>query len=863
VRADELRRTFIRFFEERGHTLVPSAGLIPTHPTAPLFTNSGMMQFVPYFLGEETAPYPRATSVQKCVRLSGKHNDISELGRTRRHLTFFEMLGNFSFGDYFKEQAIPLAWELTTEVVGFDGDRLWVTVHENDDEAEAIWHESVGVPMERIQRLGTENFWEMGETGPCGPSSEIHLDCGPEWGEAGGPAHGGGDRYVEFWNLVFPQYYRHPDRSLSDLPRRGIDTGAGLERWLMLLDGTRTVFETDVMAALVDEAQSVTGRRLGTDEQTDVALRILADHARTMTFLVSDGVVPSNEDRGYVLRRVIRRAVRYAHRLGVERPATPALVTKVIDVMGDAYPELQRNGEFVAMVVGREEDRFRRTLASGSALLDEALGELDGGALPGDVAFKLHDTFGFPLEVTSEVAAERGVQVDVEGFEAAMAEQRQRGRAGRAAGGEGQGDADYRELLDQFGTTEFVGYTEGETDGRVLAALQRPDGTLEVFLDRTPFYAESGGQVGDTGAIVTPTGRLEVVDATYALPGLHRHVARLVEGEVVAGQEAHAAIDEHRRDYVKRNHTGTHLLHWALREVLGEHVHQQGSLVAPDHLRFDFSHYGQPTVEELAAVEDLANAEVLDNQTVRIYETTREHAEEIGAMAFFGDKYGEVVRVVEAGRRSLELCGGTHVRALGDIGPIGITGEGSIGANGRRISATTGTGTLERLRRDGRTLTEAARALGVRPDELLDGLERTLEQVRFLRKEVEGLRRSAATSGAAELAAEAVDGVVVARRDGVPPPELKDLATAVRDQPGVRGVVLAGAPPKGGVSLIAAVRRDSGLDASVLLADAATSVGGGAPKDSLLAQGGGRFPEHIDAALDLARAAAGLPTGTG
>jgi alanyl-tRNA synthetase len=863
VRADELRRTFIRFFEERGHTVVPSAGLIPTHPTAPLFTNSGMMQFVPYFLGEEAAPYLRATSVQKCVRLSGKHNDISELGRTRRHLTFFEMLGNFSFGDYFKEAAIPLAWELTTEVVGFDGDRLWITVHDDDDEAEAIWHESVGIPMERIQRLGDENFWEMGETGPCGPSSEIHFDCGPEWGEPGGPAHGGGDRYVEFWNLVFPQYYRHPDMSLTDLPRKGIDTGAGLERWQMLLDGTRSVFETDVLAALVDEAQAITGRRLGTDEHTDVALRILADHARTMTFLVSDGVVPSNEDRGYVLRRVIRRAVRFAHRLGVERAITPALVAKVVDLMGDAYPELRRNADAVTMSVEREEDRFRRTLASGSALLDDALRDLDGGSLPGDVAFKLHDTFGFPLEITAEVAAERGVEVDVEGFEAAMAEQRRQSRRQGTAAGDGAQGSDYRGLLDQFGTTEFVGYVEGETDGRVLAALPRPDGTLEVFVDRSPFYAEAGGQVGDTGTIVTPTGRLEVVDTTYALPGLHRHVARVVEGEVVAGQDAHAAIDEHRRDYVKRNHTGTHLLHWALREVLGDHVHQQGSLVAPDHLRFDFSHHGQPAPDELVAVEELANAEVLANETVRTYETTREHAEEIGAMAFFGDKYGEVVRVVEAGRRSLELCGGTHVRALGDIGPIAITGESSIGANVRRISATTGTGTLERLRRDARTLTEAARALGVRPDELLDGLERTLEQVRFLRKEVEGLQRAAASAGAAGLAAEAVDGVVVARRDGVTPPELKDLAVAVRDQPGVRAVVLAGAPPKGGVSLIAAVRKDSGLDASKLLADASKAVGGGAPKDALLAQGGGRSPEHIDAALDLARAAAGLPTGTG
>jgi alanyl-tRNA synthetase len=564
-----------------------------------------------------------------------------------------------------------------------------------------------------------------------------------------------------------------------------------------------------------------------------------------------------------VLRRIIRRAVRHAFLLGTERMVTPPLVEAVTATMGDAYPELRRNRDLVTTILEREEERFRRTLASGSALLDEALGRLDGGQLPGDVAFKLHDTFGFPLEVTAEVTAERGVEVDVPGFEAAMTEQRKRAKEGRAAGPGSDDDRAYRELLEQFGTTEFVGYAQGDADSRLVAALPRPDGTVEVFLERSPFYAESGGQVGDTGTITTPTGRLEVVDATYALPGLHRHVARVVDGEVVVGQEARAAIDQHRRDYVKRNHTGTHLLHWALREVLGDHVHQQGSLVAPDHLRFDFSHYGQPTPDELAAVEDLANAEVLANETVRTYETTREHAEEIGAMAFFGDKYGEIVRVVEAGRRSLELCGGTHVRALGEIGPITITTEGSIGANVRRIAATTGTGTLERLRRDARTLTEAARALGVRPDELLDGLERTLEQVRFQRKELEGFRRSAATAGAASLAAEAVDGVVVARRDGVTPPELKDLAVAVRDQPGIRAVVLAGAPPKGGVSLIATVRRDSGLDASVLLAEASKAVGGGAPKDPLMAQGGGRHPEHIDAALDLARAAAGLPTGTG
>nr|MBA3302834.1 alanine--tRNA ligase [Acidimicrobiia bacterium] len=771
MQADELRRVFTSFFEDRGHTRVPSGSLIPNHPTAPMFTNSGMMPFVPYFLAEEIPPFRRATSVQKCVRLSGKHNDISELGRTRRHLTFFEMLGNFSFGDYFKADAIPMAWELVTEVVGFDGDRLWITVHEDDDEAEAIWRDAVGLPVDRIQRLGAENFWEMGETGPCGPCSEIHLDCGPEWGEAGGPAQGGADRYIEFWNLVFPQYYRNPDRSLSDLPGRGIDTGAGLERWLMLLQDVPTVFETDVVGALVDAAQSVTGRTLGGDERTDVALKVLADHARTIAFLISDGVVPGNEDRGYVLRRVLRRAVRFAHLLGVDRPVTAPLIERCVEVMGTAYPDLAANHDWVVATAAREEDRFRSTLRAGSAILDDELGRTPAdGALSGAVAFKLHDTFGFPFEVTEEVAEERGVAVDRAGFDAAMAEQRRRARDARSGPAVGSSADRYRELLEQSGTTDFVGREQGESESRVVGAYRSDGGDLEVFLDRSPFYAEAGGQVGDTGVLLCGGARFEVLDTTFALPGLHRHLVRRVagdgegegEGDLVVGQEVTAAIDARRRDYVRRNHTGTHLLHWALREVLGDHVKQQGSLVAPDHLRFDFSHHSQPGADELAAVTELANTEVLSNGTVRTWETTRDHAADIGAMAFFGDKYGEIVRVVEAGRRSLELCGGTHVGALGEIGPIAITAEGSIGANVRRLSATTGTATLDRLRRDGATLARAASLLGVAPDDLLVGLEKRLEEARFLRDEVTGLRHSAAGAGAGALAAEAVDGVVVA-----------------------------------------------------------------------------------------------------
>ncbi len=578
MRADELRRAFTRFYEERQHLLVPSASLIPHDPTV-LFTVAGMVPFKPYFLGQEVPPAKRMTSVQKCVRAGGKHNDLEEIGRTRRHNSFFEMMGNFSFGDYFKADAIPFAWTLVTEVFGLDPERLWVTVHLSDDEAADIWRDDVGIPAERIQRLDEDNFWSMADTGPCGPNSELFWDKGPAYGHEGGPASGDPERFVEFYNLVFIQFDQQRDGSLVPLPAPCVDTGMGLERTLTVLQDADSVYDTDLFVPLVETAAEVTGVPVGRDTRTDVSLRILADHARAMTFLVSDGVFPTNEDRGYVLRRIIRRAVRHAFLLGTEQSVTPRLVESVVAIMGDAYPELRRNQDLVTGILEREEDRFRRTLASGSALLDEAIAGLDGRRLPGDVAFKLHDTFGFPLEVTSEVAAERGVEIDLEGFESAMAEQRRKGRASRTTGADAEGDAAYRELLDEFGTTEFLGYREGETDGRLLAALPRPDGTVEVFLDRTPFYAEAGGQVGDTGTIVTPTGRLEVVDATYALPGLQRHVRRRA-GLVVHGVPVHAAQRVHhvlwRRHPRGRGAVRRRRHH--RRRRLQRHVHARGGL---------------------------------------------------------------------------------------------------------------------------------------------------------------------------------------------------------------------------------------------------------------------------------------------
>ncbi len=857
--ANEMRRAFTGFFADRDHTIVPSASVIPHDPTV-LFTVAGMVPFKPYFTGDEVPPYRRATSVQKCIRAGGKHNDLDDVGRTARHLVFFEMMGNFSFGEYFKELAIPYAWELYTEVLGLEADRLWVTVHVSDDEAAEIWHDAVGVPTERIQRLDEDNFWRMGDTGPCGPSSEIFYDMGERFGAPGGPAHGGDERYPEIWNLVFMQYNQLPSGEMVPLPKPSIDTGAGLERNLVVLQGVDSVWETDIMVPLIEEAQRVTGARLGTAENSDVSLRIMAEHARSSAILVNDGVFPSNEDRGYVLRRIIRRAVRHAYLLGSEQLVMPTMVDQAIGVMAEAYPDLERNRDFITSVIVREEEHFRQTMRNGLTIFDEEVAELrEPKVLSGDVAFRLHDTFGFPLELTKEIAAERGIDVDTAGFDAAMAEQRRRGKDARKAGTQ-HADADaYRELLEQFGQTDFTGYTEGESKGRVLAVLPTDDeGVVEIFLDRTPFYAESGGQIGDTGTIRTDTGLAEVADTTNALPGLRRHIARIVQGEIEPGQDAVATIDVERRDAIRRNHTGTHLLHWALREVLGPHVKQAGSLVAPDRLRFDFSHYSPVTAEEIAQIEDLANHEVLANPRVRAYETTKSEAEALGAIAFFGDKYGDVVRVLEAGPHSLELCGGTHVKALGDIGPIKIVSEGSIGSNLRRIEAITGTATIDRLRHDEDVLAEAAGLVGVKPDQLVEGINRRLDEVKVLREELKALRQQAAGSEAADLAQTASDGIVVARRDGTSRDELRELALAIRQQPGIRAVVIGGAPEGGGAALVAAVASDSGLNASALIADAAKTVQGGAGKSADVAVAGGKDPSKLDEALALARAAAGL-----
>ena len=862
--ADQLRTAFLDFFAAKAHAVVPSASLIPHDPTV-LFTVAGMVPFKPYFVGDEVPPFNRAVSSQKCARAGGRHNDLDDVGRTKRHLVFFEMLGNFSFGDYFKNEIIPWSWELTTETFGLDGDRLWITVHESDDEAEAIWHEQVGVPMDRIQRLGDkDNFWQMGDTGPCGPCSEIHIDRGPAFGPAGGPLHDvHGDRYMEFWNLVFMQYNQAPDGSRTLLPKPSIDTGLGLERMLCLLQGVDAVWETTLMQPLIDQACSLTGRSYKAgdyDDRDSFAMRVLAEHARSAAMLVSDGVFPSNENRGYVLRRIIRRAVRYAYLLGTEKLVMPSLVDTAVDVMGNAYPEVAGNRDFIVNVLTREEERFRQTLKTGLGILEDEL-TTHTDELPGGTAFLLHDTYGFPLELTQEIAGERGVAVDNAGFETAMKSQRERAKAGRKGSATDEDKLDgYREVVEAHGITEFVGYTDDTTQGTVLAVLPGvtlDDGTetVEIFLDRTPFYAEAGGQVGDTGTIRTAGGIAHVLDTSYALPGLRRHLAR-VDGEITVGDLATAAIDVHRRDAIRRNHTGTHILHHALRKVLGEHVKQAGSLVGPDRLRFDFSHYEAVTADEIRRIEAIANAETLANAPARAFETTKDEATALGAIAFFGDKYGDVVRVLEVGN-SIELCGGTHVRAAGDIGTIKVINESSIGSNLRRIEATTGENTVRLLQRDSAAVAEAARLVGAPADDLVAGVQRRLDEIKALHDELKVLRGKLASGRAAEMAAHAVAGCVVTRVDGLSPSDLRDLAVAVRQQPSVEVVVLGGLSDSGGVSLVAAVTPASGRVAGDLIKDAAKAVGGGGGGKGDIATAGGKNPEGLEEALRIAAVAAG------
>ena len=849
--AKSIRREFIDFYVARDHFHESSDSLIPDDSTL-LFTNSGMVQFKSYLTGEQPAPWPRAVTVQKCARAGGKHNDLEEVGRTSRHLTFFEMMGNFSFGDYFKSEACAFAWEFVTQNLGLDPERLWVTVHETDDEAATIWEKEVGVSADRIQRLDEDNYWRMADTGPCGPCSEIFWDKGPEHGEEGGPAHGGEERFVEIWNLVFMQFEQHADGSQTPLPAPSIDTGLGLERVLSVLQGVDSVWETDEFSTLLKSSSELTQVAQKESESFDVSMRILADHARSSTFLINDGVFPSNEDRGYVLRRIIRRAVRHAWLLGVEDQIMASLVDVVVEMMGSDYPELVQNHDYIRGVIDREEEGFRETLRSGLTILDTAIeGLKTGEPLDGQVIFKLHDTYGFPLELTEEITRERGISIDSEGFSEAMNQQKERAKAARKENGTADISGDLRPLLEEHGSTSFIGREENKTEAEVLYIENN-----YVVLDRTPFYAESGGQIGDTGTFTTTKGTVQVTDTKLALDGLHVHEVEDNELEIAVGDKLVVEIDTARRTNIRRNHTATHLLHASLRQVLGEHVKQQGSWVGPDRLRFDFSHYAAVQPDEIKDIEDMVNMEVLNNSLCNHYETSKEEAEAAGAIAFFGDKYGDQVRVLEAGPNSIELCGGTHVNALGDIGAFKIITEGSVGANIRRIEAITGPEPINRLRDLETTLALASEKLGVPIDDVLEGIDKRIAENKEIKNELNEVRRALALNQVDALADAAENGLVITQVTGVDQEGLRELAVAISSRDGIRAVVLGLAPEGGGAALVSKVASDSGLDAGALVSESAKTIGGGGRLNSEMTVIGGRQPENLQQALDQARAAA-------
>ncbi len=858
----ELRDVWYAFWKERTHEVVKSASLIPTHPSAPMFVNSGMMQFVPYFLDEEPVPFEshRATSIQKCVRAGGKHNDLDAVGRSLRHLSFFEMMGNFSFGDYFKPDAIKWAWEFVSDVLQIDTSRVWVTVHVSDDDAEAIWRDDIGVPAERIQRLDKDNFWEMGETGPCGPSTELFYDFGPEYGPGGGPANPDAEhRYIEFWNVVFMEFFRDSTGTLTPLPKQHVDTGAGLERLVGVLRGSPSLYSCDTLEALVDEGARLSGRPLGKNAKDDQALRVIADHIRSSTFLISDGIIPSNEGRGYVLRRIIRRAVRFAYLLGLKTEMMPHMADLVIDMHRNYYPELDEQREKIRKTLSREEMKFRGTLVNGLGILETELSQLEDGAmLPGDVAFMLHDTHGFPLEITAEIAEDHGRAVDIERFKTLMTEQRERARASRKRGGVSDRGQDYREVLDAHGANEFVGRDTYEVTAKVIGILPSEKGT-EIFLDRTPFYAEGGGQVGDIGTLSVPEGGpvFHVSNTMVAIPGLHSHLVLdddLID-EIAVGDALVAQIDGERRQKIMRNHTAVHLTHYALRKVLGSHVQQQGSYVGPDRFRFDFNHFDPLTDEEIAQIEDLVNAEVLGDGTVRHEEMGRDEAIEQGALAFFGEKYGDQVKVLFAGEKSIELCGGTHVSALGQIGLVKFVSESSIGSNLRRIEGVTGTNVMDVLRRQDNDLAAAAAAAGVPAAQLLGGIEKRMTEISTLQAEKAALAGKLETIVADSLMAKAVDGVLVERVEGFEADALMRLTDRVLKQ-GLKAAVLGVVTSAGRPSVVAAVAEGFAKTASELLDAVSAAMGGGHGKQPRLAQAGGKDAALLNDALEAAKACA-------
>ncbi|MBK5943969.1 alanine--tRNA ligase [Halorhodospira sp. 9621] len=847
----QLRAAFLEFFRERGHEVVPSSPLVPANDPTLLFTNAGMVPFKEVFLGREQRGYQRAASSQRCVRAGGKHNDLENVGYTARHHTFFEMLGNFSFGDYFKRDAIRYAWTFLTEVVGLPAERLWVTVYEDDDEAARIWLEEIGVDPARFRRIGAhDNFWSMGDTGPCGPCSEVFYDHGPE--VAGGPPGSedeDGDRYIEVWNLVFMQYDRDAEGNLHPLPSPSIDTGMGLERLAAVMQGVHDNYETDLFTPLLDAA----GEIAGVADRRKPSLKVVADHIRACSFLIVDGVLPSTEGRGYVLRRIIRRAVRHGYQLGIDEPFFYRLVESLDTVMGEAFPELRERREFVEKILFQEEKRFRETLEDGLALLDDYLSGSDSGVIDGEVVFKLYDTHGFPVDLTADIARERGLEVDDQGFEARMAEQRERARAASRFGGA-------REEVVDAGESRFTGYETLEDvgsvtglyqDGRSVQQLQAGEQGM-VVLDRTPFYAESGGQVGDRGEILANGLRFRVED-TVKQGDAHGHLGRLEAGQLGVGDQVTARVDRGTREATVRNHSATHLLHAALREVLGDHVQQKGSLVAPDRLRFDFSHYEAPSREELAGIEARVNEEILTNHPVEAANMAYEDAVQAGAMALFGEKYGDTVRVISVGDYSRELCGGTHAARTGDIGLFKIVDETGVAGGVRRIEALTGERALGWVQEAEERLNRLSDLLRVGPDNLVMKVEQLSERAREQEKEIERLKQKLATQAGRSLLDDA--GEVAGVRFLATCVEgggkgLRDTLDQLKNQLG-SGVIVLAAVQGEKVQLVAGVTKDltDRLSAGDLVNHVAAQVGGRGGGRADFAQAGGKDPSRVNDAL--------------
>jgi alanyl-tRNA synthetase len=880
---NEIRSAFLDFFERNDHRVVESSPLVPRNDPTLMFTNSGMVQFKNCFTGVEHRDYSRAATSQKCVRAGGKHNDLDNVGYTARHHTFFEMLGNFSFGDYFKEQAIPFAWDLLTQDFGIDKSRLLVTVYHTDDEAAAIWKKYAGLPDERIIRIATDdNFWSMGPTGPCGPCTEIFYDHGPDvWGGPPGSADEDGDRFIEIWNLVFMQNERFEDGTMRPLDMQSIDTGMGLERIGALLQGKHDNYDTDLMRSLIEASAHATSA--DPDGPGRVHHRVIADHLRSTAFLIADGVMPSNEGRGYVLRRIMRRAMRHAHMLGAKDPVMHRLVPALVGQMGQAFPELGRAQALITETLRLEETRFRQTLDRGLRLLEDELGQLpEGAALPGTAAFRLYDTFGFPLDLTQDALREKGRAVDLEGFEAAMAEQKAKARAAWAGSGETADQQVWYDIAETHGATEFLGYETERAEGRIVALVaegqetaQAAQGTrVQIVLNQTPFYAEAGGQVGDSGVIETASGRARVSDCRK-VAGVFVHVAEVEQGDIRSGEAARLEVDHDRRGTIRANHSATHLLHEALRRALGDHVAQRGSLNAPDRLRFDFSHAKALDQAEIDRVEAEVNAYIRQNSPVETRIMTPDDARAIGAQALFGEKYGEEVRVVSMGRQegsgkgtdgatySIELCGGTHVRRTGDIGTFAIIGEGASSAGVRRVEALTGAAAFDYLNARSAGLSAVAGELKARAEDVPARVRALVEERRALANEVAQLRRELAMAGGGAQGASApeprdVGGVPFLAQvlSGVEGRDLPPLIDEHKARMG-SGAILLIADTGGKVAVAAGVTADlAGRVSAVDLVRAAVPAlggkGGGGRPD--MAQGGGSDIGGAEAAITAAEA---------